>query len=123
MFLKAFAEHWEGPPGVPELRFSYIVDTTARTLALLAGQVDMIEGVRAPGWIPSIQARKKDLLFDVTAPGSFNTLHINLTRKPFDDIRVRQAMRYAIDKEALAGLAPMGGRWSASIAPHLRRAR
>src|SRR4029079_2165847 len=61
VFLKAFAEHWEGAPAIPELRFPYILDTAARTRALLAGQVDMIEAVRAPGWIPSIQARKKDL--------------------------------------------------------------
>ena len=118
VFLKAFAEHWEGPPGVPELRFSYILDTTARTLALLAGKADMIEGVRAPGWIPSIQARKKDLLFDMTVPGSINTLHMNMTRKPFDDLRVRQAVRYAIDKEALArSLAPMGKPMVGIMAP------
>ncbi len=105
----ASPEHWEGAPAIPELRFSYILDTTARTLALLAGQVDMIEAVRAPGWIPSIQAPQKDLQFDMTAPGSINTLHMNMTRKPFDDIRVRQALRYAIDKEALArSLAPHG---------------
>jgi peptide/nickel transport system substrate-binding protein len=118
VFLKAFAEHWEGAPAIPELRFTYILDTTARTLALLAGQVDMIEAVRAPGWIPSIQARKKDLQFDMTAPGSINTLHMNMTRKPFDDIRVRQALRYAIDKEALAkSLAPMGRPMVGLMAP------
>ena len=69
--------------------------------------------MRAPGWIPSIQARKKDLQFDMTAPGSFNTLHLNMTRKPFDDLRVRQALRYAINKEAIARAwrrwAPMVG--------------
>jgi peptide/nickel transport system substrate-binding protein len=118
VFLKAFPEHWEGAPGVPELRFSYILDTTARTLALLAGKVDMIEAVRSPGWIPSIQARKKDLQFDMTTPGSINTLHMNMTRKPFDDLRVRQALRYAIDKEALAkSLAPMGRPMVGLMAP------
>ncbi len=118
VYLKAFAEHWEGPPGIPEIRFAYILDTTARTLALLAGKVDMIEGVRAPGWVPSIQARKKDLIFDMTTPGSINTLHMNLTRKPFDDIRVRQAVRYAIDKEAIAkSMAPMGKPMVGLMAP------
>lgn len=118
VYLKAFADHWEGAPSIAELRFFYILDTTARTLALLSGQVDMIEAVRAPGWIPSIQGRKKDLLFDMTTPGSINTLHINMTRKPFDDIRVRQALRYAIDKEALAkSLAPMGKPMVGLMAP------
>ena len=52
VFLKAFAEHWEGAPAIPELRFTYILDTTARTLALLAGQVDMIEGSAGAGLDP-----------------------------------------------------------------------
>ena len=46
----------------------------------------------------------------MTTPGSFNTLHINLNRKPFDNIRVRQALMYAIDRHAVAeALKPMGG--------------
>ena len=50
-----------GPAGhVRSCAFSYILDTTARTLALLSGHVDMIEGVRAPGWIASMQQRRHD---------------------------------------------------------------
>ena len=35
----------------------FIADTTARTLAFASGQVDMIEGVRTPGWIPTMRQR------------------------------------------------------------------
>ena len=88
----------------------YIADTTARTLALLSGDVDMIEAVRAPGWVDSMLQRDSTLKFDMTVPGSFNTLHVNLTRKPFDNLKVRQAMMYAIDRHAVAdALKPMGG--------------
>jgi len=46
----------------------------------------------------------------MTVPGSFNTLHINLTRKPFDNLLVRKAIMHAIDRPAVAqALAPMGG--------------
>ena len=38
----------------------------------------------------------------MTAPGRFNTLHLNLTRKPLEDLKVRQAIRYAIDSQAVA---------------------
>jgi peptide/nickel transport system substrate-binding protein len=64
--------------------------------------------VRAPGWIQSIQQRDPNMQFDLTVPGSFNTLHINLTQAPFDNLLVRQALAHALDREAIsAALAPM----------------
>jgi peptide/nickel transport system substrate-binding protein len=108
--LKRFEEYWGEPAIVENLEFVYIADTTARTLALLSGDVDMIEAVRAPGWIDSIVQRDSSIQVDMTVPGSFNTLHINLTREPFDNILVRQALMHAIDRPAVAqALAPMGG--------------
>ncbi len=102
LLLTAFAEHFDGPPATANLRITFIADTTARTLAFAAGQVDMIEGVRAPGWIETMKQRSSDTIFDATAPGSHNTLNINLTRKPLDNLKVRQAIRYAIDNAAIA---------------------
>jgi peptide/nickel transport system substrate-binding protein len=66
----------------------------------------MIEGVRQPGWIPSMRGRMPQAQFDATAPGSFNTLHLNLTRPPLNDLKVRQAIRYAINNEAIAAAYP-----------------
>ncbi|WEK03399.1 MAG: ABC transporter substrate-binding protein [Candidatus Devosia phytovorans] len=100
--LVAFPEHFGEQPATPKLIVSFIADTTARTLAFASGQVDMIEGVRSPGWIPSMQQRLAETIFDATVPGSFNMLHLNLTREPLQDIRVRQAIRYAIDNDGLA---------------------
>jgi peptide/nickel transport system substrate-binding protein len=89
----------------------YISDTTARTLALLSGDIDMMEGVRAPGWVPSMQAQNPDLHFDVASPGSFFTVSFNLTAPPFDDVRVRQAMAYLIDRDRIAqAMLPFGQR-------------
>jgi peptide/nickel transport system substrate-binding protein len=110
IFLKTFDGYWGEKPRVPNLDVLYLLDTTARTLALLSNRVDMIEGVRAPGWIQSIQQRKPDVKFDGTVPGSINTLHINLTRPPFNDLRVRQALMHALNRRQIAdALAPMGG--------------
>jgi peptide/nickel transport system substrate-binding protein len=100
--MSAFGEHFAGVAAWPHLKVAFIADTTARTLAFAAGEVDMIEGVRSPGWIPTMRQRDPKTIFDATAPGSFNSLHLNLTRPPLDDLRVRQAIRYAIDNAALA---------------------
>lgn len=112
--LTAFQDYWDELAASPRVNVTFIADTTARTLAFASGQVDMIEGVRSPGWIQTMQQRSADTAFDMTKPGSFNFLHLNLTRTPLDDIRVRQAIRYAIDNTALASAygeqaAPMVG--------------
>ncbi len=102
VLLSAFPQHFAGPAVTKTLRVGFIADTTARTLAFASGQVDMIEGVRAPGWIPTMRQRSPQTIFDATAPGSFNSLHINLTRPPLNDIKVRQAIRLAINNEQIA---------------------
>ncbi|MCJ9749228.1 ABC transporter substrate-binding protein [Neorhizobium sp. BETTINA12A] len=104
-------DYFGDAPATPNLQIRYIADTTARTLALLSGDVHMIEGVRAPGWVPSIQQRNAKLHFDVASPGSFFTVSMNLTVKPFDDIRVRQAIAYLINRDELASaMAPVSQR-------------
>lgn len=109
--LTANPDYWDTPAATPKLQFLYIADTTARTLALLAGDIHMMEGVRAPGWADSMRQRDPSLIFDVVSPGSFFTIHCNLTRAPFDDIRVRRALFYAIDRDEITGaIAPISRR-------------
>lgn len=109
--LEANPDYWGKAPATPKLQVLYISDTTARTLALMSGDIHMMEGVRSPGWVPSMQAQSPELHFDVASPGSFFTVSFNLTAKPFDDVRVRQAMAYLIDRERIAqAMAPFGQR-------------
>ena len=71
----------------------------------------MIEGVRAPGWAASMQQRDPALLFDVVSPGSFFSIHVNVTVKPFDDVKIRQALFYAIDRDEITtAIAPLSKR-------------
>lgn len=110
VYLKRHEGYWGQKAKIANVECLYIADTTARTLALLSGKIDMMEAVRAPGWVQSMLQRDPTLKMDMTAPGSFNTLHINMTRPPFDKLKVRQALLHAIDRKAVAeALAPMGG--------------
>ena len=109
--LEAFPDYWGEQPATPRLQVLYISDTTARTLALLSGDIHMMEGVRAPGWVPSIQDKSPDLHFDVASPGSFFTVSFNLEHEPFDNQKVRQAMAHLIDRDRITqAMSPFGQR-------------
>ncbi len=58
--LTAFPDYFGGPAATKTIHVRFIADTTARTLAFASGQVDMIEGVRTPGWIPTMRQRSAE---------------------------------------------------------------
>lgn len=101
--LKPFADYHGAKPKVAGIEFRYVPDSTARTLGFLKGALDLIEGIRLPGWLDEVRGQAPKAAFDFTRPGSQNVIAFNLTRKPFDDIRVRRAIRFAIDRKTFEG--------------------
>lgn len=117
--LKAFDQHWEGRPKIDMLETLYLPETAARTIAFVKGDVDMIEGATVPGWQNSLRRQKPDAVFALGRPGSIWAFHLNMTRKPLDDIRVRKAIAHALDQNVwiqafgdfvsrMNGIAPPG---------------
>ncbi len=96
-----------GPACVGEVVFRVIPEASTRVAALLAGEVDIIQAVPAElidtlAQTPGIQVK--------TAPGTQpKWMEMNVNQPPFDDVRVRQAMNYAVDKELIIE-AIYGGR-------------
>jgi peptide/nickel transport system substrate-binding protein len=94
-------------PGLPyldRLVFRVIPDSGAQTVALLAGEADYLGLVNAPD-VERLRVRT-DLTMAQTAFGTgggncINTLSFNLDRKPLSDLRVRQAIAHAIDREQI----------------------
>ena len=84
-------------PLLDELHFIPLKDQTARTNALRAGQVDYIEPLPPK----DVRALKRDSRINVTGgPNiSFVNLSLNVSKKPLNDVRVRQALAYAIDRK------------------------
>ena len=102
VILKPFADYHGEKPRVAGVEFRYVPDSTARTLGFLKGQLDIIEGIRLPGWLDEIRGQAPKAALDFTRPGSQNIIAFNTTRKPFDDVRVRRALRFAIDRKLFA---------------------
>lgn len=83
-----------------KVTFRFINDPAAQVAALLAGDVDGIPRFQAT---QSIAQFKSDPRFTVQYGGTEGKtiVSINNKRKPLDDVRVRRAIAYAIDRKAV----------------------
>jgi peptide/nickel transport system substrate-binding protein len=100
MELTKNPNYWEkGKPQIDGATLEIVPEDNSRVLKLKAGELDAIID------IPFNQAAtlKTDASVKVGLAQVFriDMVQINTTKKPFDDVRVRQAMNYAVDKEAL----------------------
>jgi peptide/nickel transport system substrate-binding protein len=99
-----------GKPYLNALEVIGIPDPVARVNALVAGQVDAIGSVPA-AQVPVLKAANKKLI--VNPGGSWTPIQMNTIAPPFNDRRVRQAMKHLIDRKAavrsaLAGYGDLG---------------
>ena len=93
-------------PYLDGIDFSFYPEPTARTTAIQTGNVDFIEYVPAPD-VDILQAAPNVEVVGGLAT-NFRSLYINAAAEPFDDVRVRQAVSYAIDEQAIVDLALFG---------------
>jgi len=97
--LDANPNYWKGKPKVDHLVFKEYPDAQAALLALKRGDVQIMGDVATPV-IPSIRA-DHDLVL-LTQPGlAVNGMAMPNDVPPFTDKRVRQALNYAVDKDAI----------------------
>jgi peptide/nickel transport system substrate-binding protein len=92
--------YWGPAPKLAQVTFRFIADPSAATAALLAGDLDAFPNFPAPEALDAIRADKK-FTVDIGTTSGKTILALNDARKPFDDIRVRRALAYAIDRKAL----------------------
>ena len=87
--------------------FRYILDATALSNAILSGQIDIMSTVQAPELLAAFRGRKNLKVYSGTTAGEV-TLSMNNAKAPFNDPKVRQAIRQAINKKALVKTAWAG---------------
>jgi peptide/nickel transport system substrate-binding protein len=94
------AYYWQsGKPAIDGAEIQIINEDNARVLKLQAGELDAIIGV--PYNQMSQLKANKDLKTGTADVFRIEVVQLNTTKKPFDDPRVRQALNYAVDKNAL----------------------
>lgn len=94
-----FDDYWGDSAGVAEVVFEYIPDFTAGVNAALDGSLDVLTAVD-PNLAPELESSGE---FALTTGRTTDkaTLAFNNAKAPLDDVRVREALRLAIDHEGL----------------------
>ncbi|MBM3596564.1 MAG: ABC transporter substrate-binding protein [Alphaproteobacteria bacterium] len=91
---------WFGERGYVESVESVAInDSTARQSALLSGSVHMINFV-LPNAVPVLERNPQVQLFNITGSGC-NVFATRCDMAPYDNIDLRLALKYAIDREAI----------------------
>ena len=117
--LEAFTEYWEGAPHIPTVRVRVISDMNALQAELQAGRVD-IAPMPTSLSPDAVKRLEQDPKLQVKAfPGSnVVLLTLNTSSAPLDNVKVRQAIAYAIDRENLIKNLLVGfGKIAHSIIP------
>jgi peptide/nickel transport system substrate-binding protein len=99
-------DYFGGPAKLDGVTIKIIKESAAQIAALESGQVDLIWQVP----LEAIQKVKQnpDTVVDSVPTSSWDALVMNQAHKPFNDVRVRQAVALVIDKPALVELALFG---------------
>lgn len=94
------AHYWQkGKPAVDGAEVQVIPEDNTRVLKLQAGELDAILDVPF-NQVSQLKANK-DLEVGLAKVFRIELVQLNTTKKPFNDVRVRQALNYAIDKQAI----------------------
>lgn len=96
----ANGDYWGDKPHFQDVTLKYFKDPTALNNALLTGTINVIGTVQAPESLKQFEGNDKYEVIEGTTNGEV-LLSFNNAKAPLNDPKVRQAVRHAIDRQAL----------------------
>ncbi len=93
-------------PYISTLEFRFITQTATKILAFNNGDIDMctLTGKNVADYEKFIKGDSRFKIISGAGVGFGNALLMNLSKAPFTDIKVRQAINYALNRESLVKL-------------------
>jgi peptide/nickel transport system substrate-binding protein len=115
--MERFAGYWNPQlPYLDKVTIKFIGDASAQMAALKAGDIDVIGNILAPELVKDFENDKRFKVISGSTTGEV-IMSTNNKAAPFDNKLVRQAVAYAIDRQAVIDLAmfgygtPIGSHW------------
>lgn len=99
--------YWGTPAVLTKATFKFISDPTAALGAMMAEDIDVFSGFPAPENLPQFEADPRFQVLIGSTEGE-TILAMNNKQAPFDNVKVREAMSHAIDRQAIIDGAMFG---------------
>lgn len=99
--------YFRAKPHLREVVIRYMPSVSSRELGLQSGELQIIEGLKEDKWLEKV-ATFPDVVIKPFGPCETQVLFFNLGSEPFNDIRVRKAFSYAINREEVAAFMGKG---------------
>ncbi len=99
--------YWGTPANLADVTFKFISDPTAAFASVMAEDVDVFSGFPAPENLPQFEADPRFQVLVGSTEGE-TILAMNNKVAPFDNIKVRQAVARAINRQAIIDGAMFG---------------
>ncbi len=104
--LAANDQYWGGAPKLRRIVFRVIKDFATQLLLLKRGELDIV--YRLPPDLTAQLIGSKEILINRESGVGMHQMYMQTRLKPFDDVRVRRAMVYAIDPYSINRAAAFG---------------
>ncbi len=116
VILKAHDKYYFGRPQIDEVHWFDVPEDATKLIGLEKGTFDILypEAVTAD---VQAQVKKMGAVLDKRGPGGQERIYINVTKPPFDDIRVRQAFIHAVDRQAIKDTLYPGALANLAVSP------
>src|SRR5690606_17001269 len=117
--LEKNPDYWGTPARLDHVTFRFISDPTAAFGALMAEDIDAFAGYPAPENVPQFEADDRFQVILGNTEGE-TILAMNNKRPPLDNVKVREAIAHAIDRQAIidGAMFGYGTPIGAHFAPH-----
>jgi peptide/nickel transport system substrate-binding protein len=104
--LEANEDYFRGRPCIDRLIFRIIPDEQTQVAALQTGEVDFLPNI--PGSSVPVFEGNPDFDISIAEQDSLFQMFLNLQNPKFQDVRVRQALMIAIDRQAVVDIVRQG---------------
>lgn len=99
--LSAFDRWFGGPTTLAAIRFRVVPDTVMRTLQLRSGDLDLVQNALEPDAVAGLARSAPEVRITTGPYDAYQYLGFNHRHAALADLRVRRAIAYAIDREAI----------------------